>query len=248
MRKLLIFSCFSLSVAMPVWASAVSPISASPTEPKVRKHSHDALGCAILLECKNGVERVTVNYDFGSKQTEHLEEIKRIVKGLDNLNIEFYIADEFYFPHNTNGIYKPNLNRLVIRKDLLENNKEFIQTLRHEGWHVVQDAMAGGVNNSFIAQVHQDKEIPEVLKLRTQLVYGAAGQTAGMDWEIDANVAELQPGKTAKYLEMAAVKPLWDQVEPTPMTKEWLIGCGYMKPQGKYKLYADKKYCKEGGI
>ena len=235
MRRLLISTCIGLSVAMPVFASS---------DPEVKKHTHNALGCAILLECKNGVEKVTVDYKFGDKQTEHLEEIKRIVKALNDLNVEFYIADEFYFPHNTNGIYKPKYNRLLIRKDLLQDSKEFINTLRHEGWHVVQDAMAGGVENAFIAQVHHDKEIPETLKLRTQLVYGAAGQTSGMDWEVDANVAELQAGKTAKYLEMAAVAPLWKQVEPTPMTKEWLIGCGYMQPQGKYKLYKDQSYCK----
>lgn len=243
MRNLLILSCFSLSVAMPVLASTTTL-----TEPKIREHSHEALGCVILLECKKGVDRVTVDYNFGSKQSEHLEEIKRIIKALDALKVEVYIADERYFPHNTNGIYKPNYNRFIIHRDLLNDSKEFIQTLRHEGWHVVQDAMGGGIDTPFIAQVHQDKEIPEAIGLRTRLVYGAAGQTAGMSWEIDANWAELQPGKTAKYLEMAAVKPLWDQVEPTPLTKEWLIGCGYMKPQGKYKLYKSQKECKPGGI
>lgn len=238
MRKFLIFTCITLTGVMPALALASTP------QPQVRKHSHDALGCVILLECKDKVERVTVDYDFGPNQTEHLVEIKRIVKAFDSLNIEFYIADEFYFPRNTNGIYKPNLNRLVIRKDLLADSKEFIQTLRHEGWHVVQDAMAGGVTDAFIAQVHHDHEIPETLRLRTQLVYGAAGQTAGMDWEVDANVAELQADKTAKYLEMAAVAPLWKQVEPTPMTKDWLVGCGYMPPQGKYKLYKNQNDCK----
>lgn len=247
MRNLLILSCLGLSVAMPVMASTTAPIPV-PAELQVKDHSHAALGCVILLDCKKGVDRVTVDYNFGAKQAEYLPEIKSIIKALDTLKVEVYIADERYFPYNTNGIYKPNYNRFIIRRDLLDDNKEFIGTLRHEGWHVVQDAMGGGVDTPFIAQVHQDKEIPEAVALRTRLVYGAAGQTAGMDWEIDANWAELQPGKTAKYLEMAAVAPLWDQIEPTPMTKEWLIGCGYMKPQGKYKLYATKKYCKEGGI
>lgn len=247
MRNLLILSCLGLSVVMPVMASTITPIPV-PAELQVKDHSHAALGCVILLDCKKGVDRVTVDYNFGAKQAEYLPEIKSIIKALDTLKVEVYIADERYFPYNTNGIYKPNYNRFIIRRDLLDDNKEFIGTLRHEGWHVVQDAMGGGVDTPFIAQVHQDKEIPEAVALRTRLVYGAAGQTAGMDWEIDANWAELQPGKTAKYLEMAAVAPLWDQIEPTPMTKEWLVGCGYMKPEGKYKLYATKKYCKEGGI
>jgi hypothetical protein len=238
MRKFLIFTCIGMSFVPPVLALE------SVSHPEVKKHTVGALGCAVLLECKNNIERVTVDYNFGPQQTEYLEEIKRIVKSFDSLSVEFYIADEFYFPHNTNGIYKPGLNRLIIRKDLLDDKNEFIKTLRHEGWHVVQDAMAGGVNNAFIAQVHQDHEIPETLKLRTQLVYGAAGQTAGMSWEIDANIAELHPNKTAKYLEMAIVAPLWTQVEPTPLTKDWLVGCGYMPPQGKYKLYKNQSECK----
>lgn len=242
MRNLLITTCLSLSIMMPVLAS-----SATKEEPKVKRHSHEALGCVILLECKTGVDRVSVDYNFGENQKEHLEEIKKIISGIDKLGAEVYIADETYFPYNTNGIYKPNYNRMIIRRDLLEDKIEFVNTLRHEGWHVVQDAMGGGINTPFIAQIHHDKEIPEVLRMRTQLVYGAAGQTAGMDWEIDANYAELQPGKTAKYLEMAAVAPLWKQVEPTPMTKDWLIGCGYMEPQGKYKLYKNQRECKEGG-
>lgn len=235
MRNLLIGACFSLSFIMPVLA-----------EPKVKSHSNESLGCVILLECKTGVDRVVVDYDFGEKQKEHLEEIKDIIVGLDKLNVEAYIADEIYFPLSTYGLYKPKYNRMIIRRDLLNDSREFINTLRHEGWHVVQDAMAGGINTAFIAQVHQDREIPEVLRMRTMLVYGAAGQTGGIDWETDANFAELQPGKTAKYLHMAADAPLWKQIEPTPMTKEWLVGCGYMPPAGKYKLYKDSSHCKEG--
>jgi hypothetical protein len=233
----------ALSISMPVIAETIRV-----PEPKLKDHTYESLGCVILLECYTGVDRVTVDYNFGINQNEHINEIKSIIKALDALSVEVYIADERYFPHNTNGIYKPKYNRFIIRRDLLNDRIEFISTLRHEGWHVVQDAMGGGVDTPFIAQVHQDNEIPEVIRMRTKLVYGAAGQSAGIDWEIDANWAELQPGKTAKYLQMAAIKPLWEQIEPTPMTKEWLIGCGYMKPQGKYKLYTNKNYCKEGGI
>ena len=48
---------------------------------------------------------------------------------------------------------------------------------------------------------------------------------------------------------MGAKGPLWEQIKPTPMTKEWLIGCGYMKPRdGLYPYYPDKKkiYCTPG--
>ena len=237
MKKFLTAIGLSLTLATPLFAET--------KQTNLKSHTTEAFGCMILLECKEGVERVSLDYQFGENQQEHLEEIKNIIGGLNKLNVEFYIGDEKYFPLNTNGVYKPKLNRLFLRRDLLENRKEFIKTLRHEGWHVVQDAMAGGVQNTFIAQIHQDNEIPETLLLRVRLLYGLAGQTAAMSWEIDANYAELQPGKTAKYLEMAAVKPLWEQIEPTPFTKEWLVGCGYMKPEGKLKLYKNTNDCKE---
>jgi hypothetical protein len=48
---------------------------------------------------------------------------------------------------------------------------------------------------------------------------------------------------------MCAKGPLWEQIRPTPMTMEWLIGCGWMKPQEGYKEYTPNKkadYCVEG--
>jgi len=238
MKKLLTSLFIATTLSLPVAA-----------EPIVKDYSLNSLGCMILLECTKGVDRVTPGQDLGSKQEEYKQEYLRIISALDKIGVAVYIADERYFPHNTNGIYKPDYNRFFIRRDLLDDSKEFIKTLRHEGWHAVQDAMGGGIKDAFIAQVHQDKEIPDVIRMRTALVYGAAGQSAAVHWESDANWAELQPGKTAKYLEMAAVKPLWDQIEPTPLTKEWLIGCGFMKPDGKHQIYSGNRKqneCTEG--
>jgi hypothetical protein len=68
-------------------------------------------------------------------------------------------------------------------------------------------------------------------------------------WEVDANWAEEQSNVTAEKLEMCAKGPLWEQITPTPMTKEWLIGCGWMKPRdGLYPYNPNKKkdYCTEG--
>ncbi len=121
--------------------------------------------------------------------------------------------------------------------------------MRHEGWHVVQDCMGGGLKTSFMAQVHQDTEIPAWVMKSTRLAYESMGQSRAVPWEADANWAEEQSNVTAQKLEMCANGPLWDQVRPTPMTMEWLIGCGWMKPQEGYKEYVPNKksdYCVEG--
>ena len=48
---------------------------------------------------------------------------------------------------------------------------------------------------------------------------------------------------------MCTLGPLWERVEPTPLTKEWLIGCGFMKNDGKHKIFKGKEKeneCTEG--
>jgi hypothetical protein len=109
--------------------------------------------------------------------------------------------------------------------------------------------MGGGLKTSFMAQVHQDSEIPAWVMKTTKLAYESMGQSRAVPWEADANWAEEQLNQTAKYLEMCAKGPLWEQVRPTPMTMEWLIGCGWMNPQEGYKEYTPNKksdYCVEG--
>ena len=231
MKKLLTI-CASLVLSLPTIVKA---------EPIVKDYSMDAMGCMILLDCTKGIDRVGPSYDFGKAQEEYKEEIKRILTALDKLSVAFYIADERYFLYNTNGIYKPNFNRFFIRRDLLSDKREFIRTLRHEGWHTVQDCMGAGIQTAWIAQVHQDKDIPDYIREMTARVYGIAGQGAAVAWEADANVAKQTPGETATYLETCTLGPLWERVEPTPLTKEWLIGCGWMKNDGKHKTFKGKE-------
>ena len=175
--------------------------------------------------------------------------IKRIITALDKLQIGVYLAPSRYFTPRTVGLYKPNYNRFFINEELVSDPREFLGTLRHEGWHTVQDCMGGGLKTSFMAQVHQDSEIPAWVMKMTKLTYESMMQSRAVPWEADANWAEEQSNVTAEKLEMCEKGPLWDQIRPTPQTMEWLIGCGYMKPQeGLYPYYPNKKaqYCVEG--
>jgi hypothetical protein len=72
-------------------------------------------------------------------------------------------------PQERVGLYKPDYNRLFVNEELLKDPREFLGTLRHEGWHVVQDCMGGGIKTSFMAQVHQDSEIPAWIMKATRL-------------------------------------------------------------------------------
>jgi hypothetical protein len=238
-----------LSVAL--LSLPVSAESLTKTQPTVKPYSLSAMGCMILLECTEGVEKLTSDSEFlkGSEFDPFREEIKSILTGLDKLNVPVYVAPERYFTPRTVGLYKPEYNRFFVNEILLKDPREFLGTMRHEGWHTVQDCMGGGLNTAFMAQVHQDSEIPSWVMKMTKLSYESMGQGRAVPWEADANWAEEQSNTTAQKLEMCAKGPLWEQIRPTPMTMEWLIGCGWMKPQeGLYPYNPNKKseYCVEG--
>ena len=246
MKKLLATIGLSLTLVTPAYADKL--LSKQPTVPA---YSLAAMGCMILRECTEGVEQLTVNSASiqGKEFDTFREEIKRILTALDKLGIGVYLGNERYFTRSTLGVYKPDYNRLFISKRLLDDPREFLGTLRHEGWHTVQDCMGGGLKTAFMAQVHQDSEIPAWVMKSTRLAYESMGQSRAVPWEADANWAEEQSNVTAEKLEMCAKGPLWDQITPTPMTKEWLIGCGFMKPRDNlYPYNPDKKkvYCTPG--
>jgi hypothetical protein len=246
MKKFLTAIGLSLTLAVPAIASSLEP-----KQPTVKPYSLEAMGCMILLECTEGIEKLSAESEFLKSPDfdPFREEIVRIVNALNKLEVPVYVAPSRYFTPRTVGLYKPNYNRFFINETLLQDEREFLGTLRHEGWHVVQDAMGGGLHTAFMAQVHQDSEIPAWVMKQTKLTYESMMQSRAVPWEADANWAEEQSNQTARYLEMAAEKPLWEQVTPTPLTKDWLIGCGWMKPQdGLYPYYPNKKlqYCVEG--
>ena len=246
MKKLFAAIGLSLTLIGPAYADKL--LSNQPT---VKPYSLAAMGCMILLECTEGVEKLTPDSELlkVADFDPFREEIKAILAGLDKLGVPVYVAPERYFTPRTVGLYKPEYNRFFVNEELLKDPREFLGTMRHEGWHTVQDCMGGGLKTSFMAQVHQDSEIPAWIMKMTKLTYESMGQSRAVPWEADANWAEEQSNTTAQKLEMCSKGPLWEQVRPTPLTMEWLIGCGWMKPQEGYKEYVPNKkadYCVEG--
>ena len=236
----------SLLLSLPVSANTI--VKKQPTVPP---YSLAAMGCMILLECTEGVEQLTPQSKLLEDKSfdAFREEIKAILAGLEKINVPVYVGPSRYFTPRTVGLYKPEYNRFFVNESLIQDPREFLGTMRHEGWHAVQDCMGGGIKTSFMAQVHQDSEIPAWVMKNTKLAYESMGMSRAVPWEADANWAEEQSNTTAKHLEMCAKGPLWEQVRPTPMTMEWLIGCGWMKPQEGHKEYTPNKkadYCVEG--
>ena len=117
MKKLLTSFGLILSLAFPAIASSLEP-----KQPTVRPYSAEAMGCMILLECTEGVEKLTVDSELLKDPDfdPFREELKRIITALDSVNVPVYVAPERYFTPRTVGLYKPNYNRFFVNEQLLK--------------------------------------------------------------------------------------------------------------------------------
>ena len=198
MQKFL--TALALAVMLPLSAGA------DPIGPEDHKSYH-SLGCLILKECTDGVDRVAslgdvktllgpdIGYDW------YEDEIDSILYAMEQLGIEVYIADGKYFPINNRGVYIPKDNTLFLNRDWMQEPHYLAQVLRHEGWHAAQDCMAGTIDNSYVAVIHGDK-----------------------------TPAFWQRTASATYPETCASdhNKMWDVYEPTPLTRQYLVDKGYL--------------------
>jgi hypothetical protein len=84
MKKFLTTLGLSLTLALPTFANSLEP-----KQPTVRPYSVEAMGCMILLECTEGVEKLSVDSEFlkNSGFDPFREEIVRIITALNKLEI-----------------------------------------------------------------------------------------------------------------------------------------------------------------
>ena len=99
-----------------------------------------------------------------------------------------------------------------------------MQLMRHEGWHAAQDCMAGTINNSLIAIIKPEEEVPMIWRVLAERTY----PDAAVPWEAEAGWAGRTAGMTQAALEACADGNMWEVYEPTPMTREWLVENGYL--------------------
>ena len=197
-------------------------------------YTASALGCMKLGECTDGVFTVSSGDDleiFGDLDWSNQEkqEADGIVQVLNSLNVDVYIAEPKYFVRGMLAVYYTDINTVFINSDRRAAPTTILESLRHEGWHTVQDCMAGGIDNTFMAVVFDDHEVPEKYRRLAEIRYGRFMHTAkAVPWEQGAIYAGYTPNLTLETLELCAAGPLWETVEPTPLTMEWLVKEGYL--------------------
>lgn len=185
----------------------------------------------MLRECTEGTGRVTsvddlttlMNLEFNQQQTDELNDI---LSSLNDIGVEFYVADSKYFVKGTRGIYSTVENKFFINPRYLPTADSVVKVIRHEGWHTAQDCMAGSIDNSQIAVIWNDGVVPHSYQLRADALYGGG---PAVPWEKEAMWAMETESMTANALRACASTEgrIWDVYPPTPMTGEWLVENGY---------------------
>ena len=194
-------------------------------------YTYDAMGCMILRECTDGVVQIKKAKDVAKyyQKYEMLEpmrnEFNEMMTALDKVGVKVYMAPEKYFPPGHRGVYHTVSNNFFLNGTLVKRYNTLMSVMRHEGWHAAQDCMAGTINNSLIAIIHPEEDVPQLWRDIAEKTYPASA----VPWEAEATWAGKTEGMTMKALKACAAGNMWTVYEPTPLTRKWLVEEGYIK-------------------
>ena len=212
-------------VTMLVAAAFLAPASLNAKENEVKRwYSFDSMGCMMLRECTKDVRQVKTWRSLGDDYEQFEEEITDILNSMRRIGINVYIGHPKYFAALTRGLYYVKGNDMFLNERYLSNPTMMLKVLRHEGWHAAQDCMAGSIENSLIAIIKPEEEVPVMWRVMAERTYPANA----VPWEAEAGWAGRTEGMTKAALEACAAGEMWKVYPPTPLTKKWLIEEGYI--------------------
>ena len=217
-------------IALVAGLSFVLPVSAAPLKDNEYKTMH-SMGCMLLGECTDDVVRVNSMLDISSKydNTEEFTsvtgEFHNMLHSLNEIGVNVFLADSKYFPEGHRGVYHTVSNNFFLNKNFMGKPGVLMMVMRHEGWHAAQDCMAGTIDNSMIANIKPEKEVPMVWRVLAERTY----PENAVPWEAEAGWAGRTENMTMNALAACAGGNMWEVYEPTPLTREWLEKHGYIK-------------------
>jgi len=223
-----------LLATLALIGTTITPLAVLAEDPEITEwKTYHSMGCMLLRECKEDVKRVTNMLDIENAFPESNYsglwlEMQELFIALEDIGVEVYLADEKYFPPRYRGTYSPAENKFYLNASYMSDPAAFAQVMRHEGWHVAQDCMAGTVKNRQIAVIHESKDVPMMFREMAERTYTGASASA-VPWEQEALWAGWTPDKTAGVLLECSNGAMWERLEPTPKTLEWLRMNGYVE-------------------
>ena len=194
-------------------------------------NSMDAMGCMLLGECRDNVVEVFSLLDVSSQypNTEEFtpvaNELNNMLVSLNQVGVNVFLADSKYFPHGHRGVYHTVSNNFFLNKDYMGKPNTLMMVMRHEGWHAAQDCMAGTIDNSLIAIIMPEDEVPMIWRVMAERTY----PTNAVPWEAEAGWAGRTENMTMNALAACAGGNMWEVYEPTPLTRKYLVDFGYIK-------------------
>jgi hypothetical protein len=221
MNKIILSTLLALSLGG-------TTVEAKPTK---GYNTMDSMGCMLLRECTDDVFEVTSLLDISSKYTNTEEftfasdEFNNMLNSLNDVGVKVYLADEKYFPKGHRGVYHTVGNNFFLNKDHMGSPGVLMMVMRHEGWHAAQDCMAGTIDNSLIAIIEPEDEVPMIWRVMAERTYPANA----VPWEAEAQWAGRTEHMTMNALAACAGGNMWEVYEPTALTRKYLVDFGFIK-------------------
>ena len=189
----------------------------------------DAMGCMLLRECTDGVDKVKNITDIADQYPDIdysivADEFNAMLIALGKVGVNVFLADSKYFPVGHRGVYHTVGNNFFLNKNHMGSTNYLMQVMRHEGWHAAQDCMAGSIKNSMIAIIKPEEEVPMIWRVMAERTYPANA----VPWEAEAGWAGRTEKMTMEALQACASGEMWKVYEPTPLTRKWLEENNYI--------------------
>ena len=206
------------------------PVHADDSNITKGYNSNDSMGCMLLQECTDGIKKVNSILDVSSQYPNTVdyyivaEEFNRMVFSLRQVGVNVFLAPEKYFPIGHRGVYHTVGNNFFLNKRYMDKPSTLMSVMRHEGWHAAQDCMGGTINNSIIAIIMPEEDVPSIWKAIASSTY----PKHVLPWEAEATWAGKTEGMTEKALWACATGKMWEVYPPTPLTKKYLIDEGFI--------------------
>ena len=210
-------------------AALTTPVFAEPIRESEHKTMH-SMGCMLLGECTDGVDEVfslldvSSQYDNTEEFTLVSNEFNNMLVSLNQVGVKVFLADEKYFPSGHRGVYHTVSNNFFLNKNFMGKPGTLMMVMRHEGWHAAQDCMAGTIDNSLIAIIKPEDEVPMIWRVLAERTY----PENAVPWEAEAGWAGRTENMTMEALAACANGNMWEVYEPTPLTREYLVKEGYI--------------------
>ena len=214
--------------------AAVSLTTPALADSKITKgyNTMDAMGCMLLRECTDGVKEINGIVDISSEYynwtdfASITDEFDRMLSALNKVGVKVFLAPEKYFPPQHRGVYHTVGNNFFLNKEWMDSPRILMSVMRHEGWHAAQDCMAGTIDNSLIAIILPEDDVPMIYQVMVERTYD---DKSAWPWEKEASWAGRTEGMTMKALEACAAGSMWEVYEPTPLTRKYLVKEGFIK-------------------